>query len=164
IQRMPNLIPTFLSLYFLSDFLDSENLKGLLISYILFTFTFILAHYSIFFLPLFLLLPAFSALKRKMPFKLRLSFITISALFVLIVNSNNLIITNFYFILFLVLFIVAILIFFSYSDASNPTHNFGEDRIYFPHSIYVSIILGVILSGLISTKNICLKIILILFL
>lgn len=69
VQRVPNLIPIFISFYFLTNFFKTKNFKFLVISLVTFTLSIYLAHHSIFMLPLFIAYILIIAITQKFNIK-----------------------------------------------------------------------------------------------
>lgn len=83
VQRVPNLIPLFISFYFLTKFFDTNKLKNLLISLLIFIFSIFMAHHSIFMLPLFIIYIALKFVTVKISLKSIITDLVIVILFLL---------------------------------------------------------------------------------
>ncbi len=64
VQRVPNLIPLLFAFQQLVEFLQSHKIKNYLYSLLLFTLAMLMAHFSSFFLPLFIIYPLFFTLSK----------------------------------------------------------------------------------------------------
>lgn len=65
IQRIPNLIPTAISFYFLWKFLETKKINFLIISLCLYSLGILMGHFSSMLLPLFLIYPFIEILREK---------------------------------------------------------------------------------------------------
>ncbi|GEM_PF-4831292 len=231
IQRVPNLIPTLISLLFLFYFLKKKNKKYLLYSFCFYLLSVVFSHYTTFFLPLFFFLPIFYYLttrKIKLTTALVISVIFTAATF-LIIHSDPLSRPHYSILKFAattpnltkmvlyqismtgfpiqftkfiadhqtpaspypytnilpeILFIVGIYLYasfwkvrknkeilsiyltliaslvalsfmlmYAYDTIPNPLTNFGEDRLYFVHSIFFAIIWGIIIKTFLEHRK-----------
>src|SRR5260221_495481 len=231
IQRVPNLVPTFISFLFLVLFIRNKNPKYWVYSFAFYLSAMIMSHSTSFFLPLFIILPCMYFITRKLSLKktfLSVTFFTLATfiitntdplskpanysilqfikrtprliemilyqisvsgfpvqftsflakhqippiqipyipllfpIFILIGiflylgylkikrNKNTLVI---YLTIILSLFPISFLTMYAYNAIPNPLINFGEDRIYFIHSILFAIIWGMIIKAFLKTKN-----------
>jgi len=92
VQRVPNLIPTLIAFYYLEKFFHQKKFKFYLISIALFFVAVLLAHFSTFLLPVFILLPLVQSIGSKTKIKSLLLGITLTLPFVvisLIFNSQD---------------------------------------------------------------------------
>ncbi len=231
IQRVPNLIPIFLSILFMVFYIRNKKLKYLIYSFLLYLTALIMYHYTSFFIPLFVILPlvyfitnqlnikkavtsaglfvittilitstdplskpagysmlqfiqktprliemilyqvsisgfpiqftVFIAKHHVPPFETPYTFL-LFPIFILVTiflflgylklrkNKNTLAI---YTTAVLSLFPISFLTMYAYNAIPNPLINFGEDRIYFIHSILFAIIWGIIVKAFLKTKN-----------
>lgn len=82
VQRVPNLIPVFISFYFLTKYLEKRKTKYLFLLLILYTISIVLSHYNVFLLPIFAIYPFVYALINKRG-KLLIRAFSLSLFFVL---------------------------------------------------------------------------------
>ena len=82
VQRVPNLIPVFISFYYLVKYLEKRKTKHLFLLLILYTISIFLSHYNVFLLPIFAIYPFLHALINKRG-KLLISAFFLSLFFVL---------------------------------------------------------------------------------
>lgn len=69
VQRVPNLIPLFVSFYYLNKYFDGKKFNNLFISLSMFVFSVFMAHHSIFMLPLFIVYIIIKSLSEKINLK-----------------------------------------------------------------------------------------------
>jgi len=225
IQRVPELIPTFLSFLFLVYFIREGKIRNLFISIIVYTLALVFEHYTSFFLPLFVFLlvldgllnnrkniiknviialffvsitigltrtdslsrpnysifnfalttpklsqmvfyqismtgfpiqfTEFMAKHSKPPLSLPYTKIMTPVLIIIFIYlylaflkiRKNKELLTIYFSLILSLLTVCFLIMYAYNAVPNPLINFGQDRIYFVHSIFFAIIWGIVIKA-----------------
>lgn len=95
IQRIPNLIPLFISFYFLTKYLNTKQIKHLLISLTTYILSFYLAHHSIFSLPLFVCYILVKTLSKKINIK---SFLINLLIILFLVVSSKFLSTSDHFV------------------------------------------------------------------
>lgn len=84
VQRFPNLIPLIISLYCLWKFYSEKKIKYLITSLLFFTISVLMAHFSTFFLPLFIFFTIFQMWENKITLKILFTRFLICLAFILI--------------------------------------------------------------------------------
>lgn len=90
VQRVPNLIPAFISFYFLTKYFNTNKLKNLLMSLLIFIFSIFMAHHSIFMLPLFIVYIGLKFVSEK----INLKSITTNFVIVILFSLSTLLFTK----------------------------------------------------------------------
>ncbi len=92
LQRVPNLIPLFISFYFLDKYLNKNNIKDFIYSILLFGGSIFLAHHSVFMIPMFFVyLAVFRVDGTRELFKRILICVSFFTLAILITKTDHLV-------------------------------------------------------------------------
>lgn len=90
VQRVPNLIPLFVSFYYLTKYFDEKKLKNLLISLSIFIFSIFMSHHGIFVLPLFIIYITLKLVSEK----INLKSLLINFVIILLFSVSTLLLTK----------------------------------------------------------------------